>query len=141
MRAAPSLWHASQTMSDAVAWLVLVSDGGFGRKYRLGENTTLGRHEECDLQLVDALVSKQHARITRIDGAYRVVDLASRNGVFVNGARVQGDAPLRANDRLAIGDHVFLFDPDVALLPEDEGDRLVLITPAATLVAGRALRA
>jgi diguanylate cyclase (GGDEF)-like protein len=51
----------------------------------------------------DAGVSRRHARIVRIDGPrYVLEDLGSKNGVFVNGRKVE-TAELAAGDRLQIG--------------------------------------
>jgi len=53
-------------------------------------------------------VSRKHAEIGWANGAYHVRDLASRNGVIVNGRRVQG-AALDDCDELRIGDAIFKF--------------------------------
>jgi adenylate cyclase len=48
----------------------------------------VGRASECDVSVVDATVSRQHAELTvGVDGV-EVRDLNSRNGTFVNGVRV-----------------------------------------------------
>jgi len=63
----------------------------------------IGRGEECDLLLDDSLVSRRHA-VLRANAEHVVVeDLGSRNGVRVNGARIDGRAQLRAGDTLRIG--------------------------------------
>ena len=53
----------------------------------------------------DAGVSRRHAILTYADGVYRVEDLASANGTFVNGQPVQAAAPmqLRSGDELRCG--------------------------------------
>jgi pSer/pThr/pTyr-binding forkhead associated (FHA) protein len=38
------------------------------------------------------------------------VDLRSTNGTFVNGARVEGEAPLRNDDRIEIAEAMLQFD-------------------------------
>jgi DNA-binding response OmpR family regulator len=52
------------------------------------EVTTLGRATESTIRVDDAAVSRHHAEIRRIDTAYQVVDLGSKNGVYVNGRRL-----------------------------------------------------
>lgn len=60
--------------------------------YRLDRAVTVGRDAECDIVLNDPAASRVHARITREkSGALALIDLGSRNGVFVNGSPV-GDS-------------------------------------------------
>ena len=63
----------------------------------------IGRSSRCNLAVADALVSRRHA-VLRI-GLEEVVieDLGSRNGVAVNGLRIDGPRPLAHMDRLLIG--------------------------------------
>jgi hypothetical protein len=64
----------------------------------------VGRHAECHLSLDDPQVSRRHAMlVVEPDGTASIEDLGSRNGVFVNGARVEESAPLRAGDVVLIG--------------------------------------
>jgi pSer/pThr/pTyr-binding forkhead associated (FHA) protein len=65
--------------------------------------TVLGRSSECDVRLEDPNASRQHARISAVDGDWKLEDLGSTNGVLVNGARVAGSTPLRSGDRIQLG--------------------------------------
>jgi predicted component of type VI protein secretion system len=62
-----------------------------------------GRGDECALRTDDPLVSRQHARITVAEDQIQIEDLASRNGVNVNGAKIAQHADLRPGDRIRIG--------------------------------------
>ena len=63
----------------------------------------IGRDEAADLQLIDATVSKQHAKIHHQNGgAMLLVDLNSTNGTAVNGQPVTRTI-LRPGDHLEIG--------------------------------------
>src|SRR5438477_620171 len=53
------------------------------------EPLVVGRGEEAGLRLDSPIVSRTHARFTRRDGALAVEDLASSNGTFVAGRRVE----------------------------------------------------
>jgi len=44
---------------------------------------------ECDIGIADSTVSARHARIEVRDGRARIVDLGSRNGIWLGGARVE----------------------------------------------------
>ena len=65
---------------------------------------SIGRDETCDIRIQSPYVSRQHARIESRDDEFLLVDLGSRNGSLLNGARVEGIAPLHAGDVIAIGD-------------------------------------
>lgn len=63
----------------------------------------IGRSAECQLALDDPLVSRKHAAFrVRKDGV-TVEDLGSRNGVLVNGVRVDGPTNVSDTDRVSIG--------------------------------------
>jgi len=63
----------------------------------------LGRSaRDAHFALRDGNVSRQHAIIERAPGGWMVVDMASTNGILVNGTRVTR-APLRPGDVLEIG--------------------------------------
>jgi pSer/pThr/pTyr-binding forkhead associated (FHA) protein len=66
----------------------------------------LGRSaREAQLVLRDPGVSRQHAIVERHGAAYVIVDMASTNGVIVNGSRV-ARAILRSGDMIMIGPFV-----------------------------------
>jgi len=70
----------------------------------LNEGTfAVGRNASCQLSLDDPLVSRRHALFEVVGGHVSVEDLNSRNGVIVNGARIDGKVPLTVGDRILIG--------------------------------------
>jgi pSer/pThr/pTyr-binding forkhead associated (FHA) protein len=79
-----------------------VSDG---RRLTLESGTTLGRSGETEEFFKDAMtVSRTHARICLDGGVWRVEDMGSLNGTWVNGKRVEPgqSCPLAAGDILAL---------------------------------------
>ena len=63
----------------------------------------LGRSaRDAHFPLRDGGVSRQHAIVERVPGGWVIVDMASTNGIHVNGVRVTR-APIRAGDVLDIG--------------------------------------
>jgi len=72
------------------------------------ERLVIGREPGVELELPVPAVSRRHAEIGWANGAYHVRDLGSRNGVIVNGRRVQGTA-LETCDEVRIGDAIFKF--------------------------------
>lgn len=71
--------------------------------------TSIGRSEECEIYLEDSLVSRRHARILLKEGVAIIEDLDSRNGVLVNGRRIDGPERLVDGDRLRIGAQDLVF--------------------------------
>jgi EAL domain-containing protein (putative c-di-GMP-specific phosphodiesterase class I) len=69
---------------------------------------TLGRCESADLTIDSGRVSREHARIVCEGGKYRVRDLGSTNGTFLNGRRIE-EAPLEDGDLLVLADVEFGF--------------------------------
>ncbi|HTQ48914.1 MAG TPA: FHA domain-containing protein [Polyangiaceae bacterium] len=72
-------------------------------------STVIGRSLDCTLTIEDPLVSRQHARIVIAGDEATVEDMASRNGVRVNGVQIKGATPLRDGDRVRIGTQDFVF--------------------------------
>jgi len=72
------------------------------------DSITVGRDASNVLQLASPLVSKLHARIEPGGEEYRVVDLKSRNGTFLNDEKlVEGRvSPFRVGDRLRVSDFI-----------------------------------
>jgi EAL domain-containing protein (putative c-di-GMP-specific phosphodiesterase class I) len=69
---------------------------------------TIGRNESVDLQINSSRVSREHALIVKEGGRFRIEDLGSTNGTFVNGRRVE-KATLEDGDVLLIADAEFTF--------------------------------
>jgi len=89
-----------------MAFSVVVSErGGESRRLELRSGEiSVGRAEENDVCLPRRNISKQHTRIAIEDGAVVVRDLASTNGTWVNGRKLEGPQPVGPSDRIRIGD-------------------------------------
>lgn len=84
--------------------LEILSGDQAGTVWPLSSDCLLGRVEGCDLILLDASVSRRHARFFERDGQVWVEDLGSTNGVML-GQEVLGEArPLQEGDLLCLGD-------------------------------------
>src|SRR5271157_1692183 len=66
------------------------------------EWTRVGRSLAADIRFDDPTVSRRHALIVRQADGVRLLDDRSLNGVFVNGARVDGKA-LQDGDEIIVG--------------------------------------
>jgi hypothetical protein len=76
--------------------------GGGRRTVLGGSRFVIGRSRDADLTLDDPNVSRRHAELRREDGAWVVADLASTNGVKVNGRRV-AEHRLNPGDEITVG--------------------------------------
>ena len=63
----------------------------------------IGRNPDCQLSLDDPHVSRRHALLTVRAGTVMIEDLGSRNGVIVNGSKIEGPHELFEGDRVTIG--------------------------------------
>ena len=69
----------------------------------------IGRHQACDVVLLDPSVSRQHARLIFRDGTWILLDLGSTNGTTVNGAPVTR-CELRPGDQVDLGNERLTVD-------------------------------
>jgi peroxiredoxin len=81
----------------------------------LKSTISIGNAEDNDFVIRQATVSQRHATLVQKDGSFELRDLASTNGTFVNGRRINGGAPVKIGDELWFG-----------------GARFVLANPAVT---------
>jgi phosphoserine phosphatase RsbU/P len=92
------------------------------------ERIVVGRLPSCEIVIDNAAVSRQHAQIVQEHGEFFVEDLRSRNHTYLNGARLDAKTLLKDADEVKIGDVVFRFFQDVAIVPADEGSSTVVVT-------------
>ena len=83
-------------------WGFLIMGNGKRLPITHWENV-IGRHKRCDIRLDFPVVSSNHAVLTRYDdGSWSISDAGSKNGVLVNGRKVQMQA-LEPEDVISIG--------------------------------------
>jgi transcriptional regulator with GAF, ATPase, and Fis domain len=84
--------------------LTLYPSEGVSRHFVLREEVenTVGRDPECDVVLEDPRVSTRHALLRSSRGDWRLRDLQSKNGTFVNAIRVT-EAALADADWVSLG--------------------------------------
>lgn len=108
-----------------MASLIIASGKREGDYYPLGRRTNvIGRDEGLLIQVLDNMVSRKHLQI-RFDeatGRYYAFDMKSRNGVYVNNQKIEGETVLTDGDVILVGLTSLLFakkdfkDKDSALL-------------------------
>ena len=93
-----------------MAILLYYSTTGKWCEYTLRHRTSIGRLPTQDLQLLDRMVSKEHAEIRlEADGSYMLYDLNSRNGTLVNGKQITTPVRLSDGDEIELGSHILRY--------------------------------
>lgn len=116
-----SIPHVGQIFMD---YIRVYSGNDLKNQFELGEDrVTIGRTEDNVIMLADSGVSRQHAAIEYENGDYFVVDLGSRNGVFLNKERVEKEK-LKYWDEIQIHNFVikFMAKPGLGAASGDEDE-------------------
>lgn len=71
------------------------------------DSIVIGRGTDCDLVIKDAKASRRHCQLTRSEGGFRLEDLGSKNGTYVNGERIGAAVQLKPSSTFKIGDTMF----------------------------------
>jgi diguanylate cyclase (GGDEF)-like protein len=91
------------------ACLVVIYGADLGRRIPLGTGAVeAGRSTKCDIPIDQESVSRRHARIAWTGSAYRVKDLGSTNGTYVND-ELAGERDLVDGDQIKIGRTILKF--------------------------------
>lgn len=90
--------------------LIIIYGHDLGRRVRVGtEPLIIGRSAQCDIQVDQESVSRNHCRV-RFDGSeFLVRDLGSTNGTYVNDNLVEEEGRLRHGDQLKVGRTILKF--------------------------------
>jgi serine/threonine protein kinase len=113
--------HLSPTGSDQ---LLIARKGEAPRSQNLDRASfTIGRSGDNDITLPADGISRQHARLERTTTGWRVVDLGSTNGTFLDNSRLLPDVPeaWQSNQVLRIGPFFLQWRPAQALAPASRG--------------------
>jgi hypothetical protein len=90
-------------MPELLLMFVAGKDQGREIPLRPDQQISIGRSSEADLLLVDEKVSRNHARLSTMNGQVVIEDLGSRNGTLVNGQRIRLATALKEGDYISIG--------------------------------------
>lgn len=91
------------------ACLVIIRGARLGSRIVPGdEPLVIGRAVDADFQISERSISREHCRVFREDGRYRVEDLGSTNHTWLNDERIE-KAVLRDGDLIRISQTVLKF--------------------------------
>lgn len=98
-----------------LAHLILLQDGGAGDVFELETSDSaepdvweVGREDSCEIMLEEPSVSARHAQLIHQGGRWRLVNLVSANGIFVNGEK-RLTAYLADGDQVRLGKATLVF--------------------------------
>jgi pSer/pThr/pTyr-binding forkhead associated (FHA) protein len=81
---------AVDALPEGHALLIVRSGPNSGARFLLDSDlTTVGRHPNADIFLDDVTVSRRHAEFHRHGNSFQVQDLASLNGTYYDGVRIE----------------------------------------------------
>lgn len=111
-----------------MAKLILISSEE-RQEFELAAFNSIGRHPDNTIQILDRIISKEHAQITRLpDGRFLLRDLGSLNGTYIRGERVS-EHILNDGDEIALGSTRLLY---VEQKGDDAALHRVTIAPGMT---------
>jgi len=80
-----------------------------GSRFLLDDDVSIaGRHPNADVFLDDVTVSRKHVEFVRSASGFRINDLGSMNGTYLNGSRVDS-AELSNGDVVQVGKYHLTF--------------------------------
>ncbi len=122
-------------LESRAATLTCVTGADEGHVFPLAFlDVTLGRGDDVDVRLHDRSVSRKHARVLHRGLSFFVEDLATTNGIFVNGQRVRSAKQLNTGDVLELG-HTMLRFEDGERAPEERTVIEKMPEPPSVVVA------
>lgn len=137
---ATAVHQVEELTDDKIGKLVVISSNIAGETYRLDRRELIvGRTDENDIVVNHRSISRNHAKVIFRDDSFTIIDLASSNGVKVNG-EPYGTASLVKGDIVELGQvkmrfvapgETYVFTPtdidDSDMLPGPGVGRLILI--------------
>jgi pSer/pThr/pTyr-binding forkhead associated (FHA) protein len=101
--------EAVDALPSASALLIVQRGPNEGARFLLDQDlTTVGRHPNADIFLDDVTVSRRHAEFRRTGNQFMLHDLASLNGSYFDGVRIES-ALLDDGAEVQIGKFKFTF--------------------------------
>ena len=112
IRSPRSVAAVGTTVAAKPAGLLEVVSGMEAKSFALTKpGYMIGRAPGSDIELTEDSISSRHARLEKTAGGWRLTDLQSTNGTFVNDRRIDS-VELKSGDRVLFGDVRVRFTQD-----------------------------
>ncbi len=116
--------------------LIIEADGEPPRTAKIEQfPCRIGRHRGAEVVLASWRVARWHAEIHRLQSGYRLLDLGSIGGTWVNGERIVEYAPLAEVDEIVIAGYRLRAIP---VGPADATDAAIVASVADSMAAAKA---
>jgi pSer/pThr/pTyr-binding forkhead associated (FHA) protein len=116
----PEEQKAIEALPSGSALLIVQRGPNEGSRFLLDQDvTTVGRHPNADIFLDDVTVSRRHAEFHRHEKTFQIKDLASLNGTYFDGVRIE-NALLEDGAEVQIGKFRLTFYASKADLVQGE---------------------
>jgi adenylate cyclase len=112
--------------------ITFTDSDGTRRTVTFEHKLSVGRHPDQDIQILERVVSKEHAVIERLGNsinAYVLFDVGSRNGTLLNGAVVTDRVRVYDGDRVTVGATELTFRADSRVTSNSSGTRVKITDP------------
>lgn len=119
---------------------VLIGQSGplTGHRWDIDQELLIGRDDSCQVVIQDRQVSRYHARVSVTPDGVFVEDLASKNGTYVNGSKLEEPALLQDGDLIHISMiQSFVFLSSDSTMPLGPGVPLADVPLAAVSQTGK----
>lgn len=118
--------------------LIVISGSLSGNRYALGPGESeLGRAPDADIPLSEPGTAWRHCSFVPEAGRFRIKDLKTANGTYVNGMRITTHG-LEDGDQISVGDTVLVYR-DVALAESAASPRITLLRACTLMFLFRSL--
>lgn len=92
--------------------IVITEKGGKKKRVEFDEESiTVGRVQGNQVILPRGNVSKQHCKVEYRGGEFRLSDIGSTNGTYVNGRRISAVTIVQPGDKVYVGEFILGFEP------------------------------
>lgn len=99
-------------LTPTFGWFVGMNGKIKGKRFDLNDKvTSIGRGAKNDVVVDDESVSKEHAKVKYIKSKdlYKLYDLVSTNGTFLNGNQVEVPVEMHDGDEVELGEAILIF--------------------------------
>ena len=115
-----------------MASLLITSGANKGNCYKLDKlPMSVGRDVQRDIQIMDPKISRKHFVLKKDAEGVILTASEAKNGVWVNGKKIEGETKLNDSDRIIIGETemTYLLNDDPARV--DAFNKMRQLSPAA----------
>ena len=121
----------SQIEGASLSALIGISHDVIGQQFVLTKDKIeVGRRPSSDIVLNNSSVSSMHAQVIKQDGGWKILNLLSSNGTYINGEKII-DKMINVGDLIAFAGSEFVYsmvEDDTVVKVESSNKKVVIIT-------------